>query len=78
MSYFYNDDNFTWTDSTITTTGNFTLVGGASSLVFNVGTPQGYPIIPDKDWMPYRHFEYDPLWHKKFAAIKYQMKKMWD
>ena len=77
MSYFDNDDNFTWANSTITT-GNFTLVGGPSSLVFAVSSPQGYPIIPDKDWMPYRHFEYDPLWHKKFAAIKYQMKKMWD
>ena len=34
--------------------------------------------LSDKDWMPYNFFEYDPLWHKKFAAIKYQMKKMWD
>jgi len=31
----------------------------------------------DKDWMPYNHFEYEPLWHKKFARIKYQMSKMW-
>lgn len=77
MSYFDNDDNFTWTSSTITT-GNFTLLGGTNNLVFTVSWPQWYPIIPDKDWMPYRHFEYDPLWHKKFAAIKYQMEKMWD
>lgn len=34
-------------------------------------------VISDKDWMPYTHFEYDPLWHKKFASIKYQMDKMW-
>lgn len=35
-------------------------------------------IIEDKDWMPYTHFEYDPIWHKKFAAIKYQMQIMWN
>jgi len=38
----------------------------------------GYIIPSDKDWMPYRHFEYDPLWHKKYASIKYQMQTMWD
>lgn len=38
----------------------------------------GSNIPSDKDWMPYRHFEYDPLWHKKYAAIKYQMETMWD
>ncbi len=35
-------------------------------------------IVEDKDWMPYHYFEYDPVWHKKFAAIKCQMCKMWD
>lgn len=35
-------------------------------------------VIDDKDWMPYAFFEYDPIWHKKFASIKYQMNKMWD
>lgn len=34
-------------------------------------------IVDDKDWRPYRHFEYDPIWHKKFASIKYQMETMW-
>ena len=34
--------------------------------------------LSDKDWMPYNYFEYDPLWHKKYAAIKYQMNTMWD
>jgi len=37
----------------------------------------GSNITSDKDWMPYRHFEYEPVWHKKYAAIKYQMEKMW-
>ena len=77
MSYFYNDDTVTWSGSTATT-DNFTLLDCTNSLASTVRWAQGYPIIPDKDWMPYRHFEYDPLWHKKFAAIKYQMKKMWD
>lgn len=35
-------------------------------------------VVEDKDWMPCCYFEYDPIWHKKFAAIKYQMYKMWD
>lgn len=38
----------------------------------------GSIITPDKNWMPYRHFEYEPLWHKKYASIKYQMETMWD
>ena len=37
-----------------------------------------YANPPDKDWMPYSHFEYEPVWHKKYAAIKYQMESMWD
>ncbi len=77
MSYFDNDDDFMWTSSTIPS-GNFTLLGGTNSLAFTVSWPQEYPIIPDKDWMPYRHFEYDPIFHKKYARYKIQMEKMWD
>ena len=40
--------------------------------------PSSLISTPDKDWMPYRHFEYDPLWHKKFARIKIQMETMWE
>jgi len=34
-------------------------------------------IIPNKDWMPYVYVEYEPLWHKKFASFKNQIKDMW-
>jgi len=34
--------------------------------------------LSDKDWMPYDFFEYIPVWHEKYARIKYQMEKMWD
>ncbi len=37
-----------------------------------------FDLPADKDWMPYAIFEYEPIWHKKFAKIKYQMKNMWD
>jgi hypothetical protein len=69
-------DDTIWINSTAATTGtlNFTLTTNGAYLP----NYTRYRIIPDKNWMPYRHFEYDPLWHKKFASIKYQMKKMWD
>ena len=38
----------------------------------------GSNIPTDKDWMPYNFFEYDHIWHKKYAAIKNQMDIMWD
>lgn len=71
-----SDDNTIWINSATTTTGNvnFTFTAGTAYL----HTFTRYPIIPDKDWMPYRHFEYDPLWHKKFAGYKLQMQSMWD
>ena len=71
-----SDDNTIWINSATATTGdvNFTLTTGVAYLP----TYTRYQIIPDKNWMPYRHFEYDPLWHKKFASIKYQMQSMWD
>ena len=71
MSYFNNNDNLTWA-ATPATTDDFTITNFTNSIAFTCTWP-----ISDKDWMPYRHFEYDPLWHKKYAAIKYQMKTMW-
>ncbi len=73
----YDSGNFTWT-STAATTGNFTLTGGTDSYTFFVNGTSSHPIIPDKNWMPYRYFEYEPRWHKKYAIYKIQMSKMWD
>ncbi len=71
-----SDDNAIWLNTASTTTGalNFTLTTTGAYLPNYIR----YQIIPDKNWMPYRHFEYDPLWHKKFARIKIQMQSMWD
>ena len=77
-----NDDiadsgNFTWTGAT-TTTGDFTSYTGTNNFTFTVNGSSYHPIIPDKNWMPYRYFEYDPKWHKKYARYKIQMSTMWD
>jgi len=70
--------NFTW-NSAFTTTGNFTLsTAGTDSYTFYVNGTVRAPIIPDKNWMPYTYFEYEPRWHKKYARYKIQMSKMWD
>jgi len=37
-----------------------------------------FPYYMESTWMPYQYVEYEPLWHKKYAAIKYQMDTMWD
>jgi len=68
----FNPNNFTWWNTTAATgTANFTFITD--------GTASNWqPIIPDKDWMPYAYFEYDPVWHKKFASYKIQMEKMWN
>ena len=68
---------FTWTGSSATT-GDFTSYAGTNNFTFTVNGTSYHPIIPDKNWMPYRYFEYDPKWHKKYARYKIQMSKMWD
>lgn len=87
MSDFFDETtangNFTWTGSTATTTdGIFTLnAEGVTNIDFGFATTTSTwhkPIIPDKNWMPYVYFEYDPKWHKKFARYKIQISKMWD
>ena len=74
--YDTSDDNTIWINSTAATTGtlNFTFTTAGAYLP----NYTRYQIIPDKNWMPNRHFEYDPLWHKKFARIRIQMETMWD
>jgi len=71
------NNGFTWTNSTAAT--NFTVdTGGTAYFTFTGYGTTSNPIIPDKNWMPYSHFEYDPLWHKKFARYKLQIEKMWE
>ena len=69
--------NFTWTGATATT-DNLTFTTGTNSYTFLVNGTSYHQIIPDKNWMPYRYFEYIPKWHKKFASYKLQMQSMWD
>ncbi len=68
-------DDYAWTNTGATTAAvNFT-VSTDGSYIANYTR---YQIIPDKNWMPYRHFEYIPKWHQKFARYKLQMQSMWD
>ena len=67
---------FTWTGAT-TTTGNFTL-STDTNFTFTANGATWHPVIPDKNWMPYRFFEYEPKWHKKYARYKIQISTMWD
>ena len=81
MGEIMNDDignsNFTWTNAS-TTTGNFTIATDTNAFTFSVNGTSYEPVIPDKNWMPYRYVEYEPRWHQKFARYKLQIKKMWD
>ena len=77
MNNDYND-NFTWWNTSATTSDNITFSG-----TFNLATTTGSTwhqtkLPPDKNWMPYAYVEYEPVWHKKFASYKLQMSKMWD
>ena len=73
MDYF--DSNFTWGN----TPNDLTLITGGTYALTVTATSGSYQsIIPDKDWMPYRHFEYEPEWHQKFARYKIQIEKMWN
>ncbi len=71
--------NFTWTNSTAST-GNFTLSAATNltNFTFAVNGTSYHPVIPDKNWMPYPYFEYEPKWHIKYASYKNQMEHMWD
>ncbi len=69
--------NFTWTGATAST-GDFTSYAGTNNFTFTVSGTSWHPMMPDKNWMPNRHFEYIPKWHQKFASYKLQMQSMWD
>jgi len=75
----YDAGDFTFTNGTSDiTTGTYT---GTDNITFTHTTGiTGFwhQTIPNKDWMPYTYFEYDPIWHKKFARYKIQMETMWD
>ena len=69
-----NNDNFTWWNTTATTSDNITFSG-----TFNLTTNSNWSQIKvDHNWMPYAYVEYEPLWHKKFARYKLQIENMWD
>ncbi len=75
-----NTGNYTWINTAATTSAtNLTFTTGSTdSFAFTVNGTPWHPVIPDKNWMPYRHFEYIPKWHQKFARYKLQMQSMWD
>ena len=59
-------------------TNYFSLTGSGTCYTATDTASTTFTIILETDWMPYDYFEYDPLWHKKYAAIKLQMETMWD
>ena len=75
-----NNDNFNSIYTNYFTTDAITTVTSGTACTTDLPSFAQLPfiVVPDKDWMPYRHFEYQPLWHKKYASIKYQMETMWD
>ena len=70
-SDFTSNGNFTWWNTTAST-GDSVFFDPVP--IYSTTTTK----TPDKDWMPYKHFEYDPKWHKKFANYKLQMDHMWE
>ncbi len=49
-----------------------------TSSVFDTATfTTNLDIITTEDWMPYKFFEYDPIFHKKYARYKIQIENMW-
>lgn len=76
---FDDTGNFTWSNNNTTTNGNFFINSNTgNNFAFTVNGTSYHPVIPDKNWMPYRYFEYDPKWHKKYARYKIQMSSMWN
>jgi len=71
----FNPNNFTWLNTTASTSDGISFSSTAAT-----PTNSNWYVVktPDKDWMPYPHFEYEPRWHQKFARYKNQMQKMWD
>jgi len=76
----YND-NYTWWNSTATTSDDI-IFSGTFNFATTTTASNWYGIKsktpPDKNWMPYVYVEYEPVWHKKFARIRIQMETMWD
>lgn len=73
----FNPNNFTWWNTTASTSDGIFFSGTATTATT---TSSNWCVVktPDKDWMPYPYFEYDPKWHKKYASYKNQMEQMWD
>ena len=78
MSSDFTNDNYTWWNTTATTSDNNLFFTGTCSTTATT-TGSNYTIkTPDKDWMPYDYIGYEPKWHQKFASYKNQMEHMWD
>ncbi len=73
MDIFDDSDNITDTFIYFPIITNQLVSSSATTITTNLTLE-----ISDKDWMPYRFFEYDPLYHKKYARYKIQMENMWD
>jgi hypothetical protein len=79
MSSDFTNDNFNWWNNTTASTsdGIFSFSSTATNATL---TNSNWCVVktPDKDWMPYPHFEYEPRWHQKYSRYKNQMEHMWD
>ncbi len=76
-SDFTNNGNFTWWNTTDMTTASTNILFSGTATA-TCDSNWCIVKVPDKDWMPYPHFEYEPKWHIKYASYKNQMEHMWD
>jgi hypothetical protein len=53
----------------------------SNAITFTTGTTDTgfswYPILEDKDWLPYCYKSYEPKWHI-LLGYKTQLQRMWD
>lgn len=74
----FNPNNFTWWNTTTSTSDNIFFGGTCTTATTAIDTNWRVIKTPDKDWMPYDYVEYEPRWHQKFASYKNQMEHMWN
>ncbi len=71
-----NNGNIVWNNfSTASTNASNTISFTTSDT--DTGSLWYYPILEDKDWLPYYHESYEPKWHI-LLGYKTQLQRMWD
>ena len=70
-----SNSNIVWnnlSDTGTTASNTITFTGSTDT-----GSLWYYPILDDKDWLPYYHESYEPKWHI-LLGYKTQLQRMWD